>query len=273
MLKKETIQKIAGLLKIKEADLETALKDEKEVDVTIEATLQTFTETEVATLKTNEYNSGKVKGVEMAVKETKEKLGLEFQGKTIEGLLTAAQKKAIDDAKIEPNKKVEELNEKLTNAQNSYKELETKLKAKETEVQNTKIKTDVFKYIPAFGDEGPAFDQEDVYHKMLREGYEFKEENGKTVAYLNGKQVIDKVSNPVEMKDVVTGFLKEKKLISETDAPKGRGGGNGAATSKFASLSEVKAHFQSQGKSLNGQEFSEAVNKAAADNKEFAMDK
>lgn len=273
MLKKETIKQIATLLKLKEADLEAAIKDEKEAEVAIESTLQVFTEAEVSTLKNNEYSSGKTKGVEMAVKETKEKLGLDFQGKTLDGLITAAQKKAMDDAKIEPDKKVQEITEKLTTAQNSYIELEAKFAAKEGEVQTTKIKSEVFKYIPAFGDDAPALDQEDVYNMLNSKGYTFKNENDKIVAYKDGKQVLDKISNPVDVKEVVTGFLKEKKLITEANVPGGRGGGNGAASSKFATLSELKKQYTDQGKSLIGQEFSAAVQKAAKDNPEFAMDK
>ena len=272
MLKKETIKQVAAFLKIKEADLDAALKDEKEVDLTFDTNLQTFTPDEVSTLKTNEYNSGKVKGVEMAVKEAKDKLGLEFTGKTIDGLVTAAQKKAVDDAKVEPDKKVQELNEKLTTVQNSYKQLEIQFKEKEGEIETGFIKGEVFKHIPDLG-EGAGFDKDDVYAKMYREGYEFKKENGKVVAYKGGKQVLDKVSNAEDVKNVVNSFMTEKKLITGQQQPSGRGGANGAPTTKYATLSELKKSFTDQNKSHNGQEFYAAVQKAVAENKEFQMDK
>lgn len=273
MLTKETIKTISTLLKIKETDLEAAIKDEKEVDVTIDSKLQVFTETEVATLKNNEYKSGKDKGVEMMVKETKEKLGLEFQGKTIEGLVTAAQKKALEEAKVEPEKQVKELQDKLTTVQNSYKELEGKLVEKDNEVITTKIKTEVFKHIPSFGEEAPALDQDDVYNMMRTKGYEFKLENGKTVAYKDGKVVQDKLSEPVAVKDVVNTFLMEKKLLTPEHVPNGRGGTNLKPTTKFAALSELKKSFEEQGKSVIGQEFMQAVEKATKENPEFALDK
>ena len=272
MLKKETITKVATLLKIKETDLEAAIKDEKEVDVAIDAKLQTFDDTELQTLKSNSYKEGKKAGVEMEVDEIKKELSYDFTGKTIKGLIEFNKKKVLEDAKIEPEKKVTELNEKLTTIQKSYKELETKLAEKDTEVATTKTKSEVFKHIPAFGEDS-GFDQEDVYNKMVREGYEYKLENGKTVAYKDGKQVLDKVGNPVEIKDVVNNYVVEKKIVTPEAGPKGRGGGNGAASSKFASLSELKKVYQDQGKSLMGQEFSEAVQKAAKENPEFALDK
>lgn len=209
----------------------------------------------------------------MEVDEVKKELGYDFQGKTVKGLVTAAQKKALEDAKIEPEKQVKELNDKLTNVQKSYKELEGKLAEKETEVTTTKIQTEVFKHIPAFDDEGPGFDQEDIYHKMRRDGFEFKIEDGKTVAYKGGAKVLDKVSNAVEIKDVVNNYLVEKKIVKPEATPAGRGGGNGKASSKFGTLSELKKVFIDQGKSLNGAEFQEAYQKASKENPEFALDK
>lgn len=273
MLKKEDIKAVATLLKIKEADLEAAIADEKEVDLKIDAKLQTFDETELQTVKSNSYKEGKKAGVEMEVDELKKELGYDFQGKTIKGLIDFNKKKVLEDAKIEPEKKVTELQEKLTTVQNSYKQLETKLAEKDNEVATTKTKSEVFKHIPSFGDEGPAFDQEDVYNMMRTKGFEFKIEEGKVVAYKDGKQVQDKLSNPTDVKEVVNGFLMEKKLITEEKVIAGRGDKTHKQTSKFATLSELKKHYQEQGKNLLGSEFSEAVQKAAKENPEFAMDK
>jgi predicted nucleic acid-binding Zn-ribbon protein len=55
-------------------------------------------------------------GLEIAVKNAKEKLGIDFQGKGFDTLLEEVQKKALADAKIEPEQKLKDLmadNEKL----------------------------------------------------------------------------------------------------------------------------------------------------------------
>lgn len=274
-LRAEDIKKLAALAKIKPEDLTAAIAAEAETAIEIPADLHTFTDTEITTLKTNEYKSGKEKGVEMAVKDAKEKLGLDFQGKTIDGLITAAQKKAIEDAKIEPDKKVQELTDKITNLQNTVRDYETKIAEKENEVTAVKVSTEVIRHIPAFGENAPAISQEEVLQLMRANGYEFKLENGSVVAHKGGKPVQDKLSNAVPVKDVVDAFLKEKKLITEqAPAPGGRGGGNGDPKGgKFATLGELKKHFTEQGKSLLGAEFSDAVKQAQADNPEFALDK
>jgi hypothetical protein len=272
MLKKEQLQKIASLLKIKEDDLEAAIKDEKEIDLKIDE-LHSFTMAELTTLKNNEYKNGKEKGVEMAVKDVKEKLSLDFQGKTIDGLIEATTKKALEDAKVEPEKKVKELQEKLATVQNSYKEVERKLLDKESEISSLQINSEVYKHIPTFGENSPALGQDDILQLMKANGYEFKSENGAVIAYRGGMAVQDKLSNPVAIKEVVSSFLIEKKLTAEDKAPSGRGAGMTPATTKFATLSEIKKQYEQAGKSLLGKEFADEVAKAAKDNPEFAMDK
>ena len=272
MLTKQTIQKIATLLKLKEADLQTALTDTAEVELKIDDKLQAFDDTELQTLKSNSYKEGKKAGVEMEVDELKKELGYDFQGKTIKGLVEFNKKKVLEDAKIEPAEKVKELTVQLDNIKKNYGELEVKLADKDKEVSSVKIKTEVFRHIPAFAEDS-GFDQEDVYNKMVREGYDFRIEDGKTVAYKGGAKVLDKVSNPVDIKDVVNTYVVEKKIVNPEKNPAGRGGGNGAASSKFGSLSELKKSWADSGKSMLGAEFAEAVQKAAKENTEFAMDK
>lgn len=270
-LKKEALQKIATLAKVNVADLETAIKDEKEVDITIPEKLTTFTDDEVTTLKTNEYKSGKEAGVEMAVKDAKGKLGLDFNGKTIDGLVEAATKKALDDAKIAPDAKVTELEGKVSTLQNTVKEYETKLAEKETEVSGIKLNGELHKHIPQPGENGPVLGADSVILLMKADGYEFKQENGAVTGYKGGKQLQDKLSNPLPVNEIIGAFMKEKKLIGEDPALGGRGGGDKNPTGKAGKLSELKKQFTDQGKSLLGSEFSQAVAQAAKDNSEFDM--
>ena len=273
-LKKEALAAIAKLTKLKVEDLESAIKDEKEVDLAIDEKLTVFTDDEVTTLKNNEYKNGKEKGVEMAVKETKEKLGLEFQGKTIDGLVTAAQTKAVEDAKVSPDKKVTELTEKLKTVQETAADLQKKLAEKESEVAGVKLNGELYKNVPA----GTSLEPDEVIGIMKLKGYDFKIEDGKLVAVKDGKVLQDKVANALPVKQVIEEFVTEKKLIADGGSggqgdPGGRGGGSGKPPVKFGTLSEIKKHFTDNGKSLLGTEFSEAVQKAVTENKDFAMDK
>jgi hypothetical protein len=195
----------------------------------------------------------------------KKELSLDFQGKTIKGLVEAANKKAIADAKIEPDK----LNETITKLQNTVKEYETKLAEKDVEVENIRTTHDVYTDIPDFGENAPAVTKKEVADFMKLNGYEFKKDG----TYKDGKRINDKLENAVPRKDVINSFLKEKKFITEEPAvPGGRGGGNQKPPAVYGKLSEIKAKFTADGKSLNGAEFMAAVEKAQAENKEFVID-
>lgn len=272
MLKKETLQLIAKLTKTKVEDIEKAIKDEKEVDISIDEKITPFSEEEITMLKTNTYNEGKKAGVEMEIKEVKEKLGLQFQGKSIDGLLEAHSKKVLADAKIEPEKKVQELNEKLSNVQKTVSEYEEKLKAKDSEVKLIRRKTELSKYIPAPSEDGPALEADDIIRMMEGKGYEFTDnETGVLVIKKDGKEVVDKVSNPLPVKDVITGFMKDKKLIVEPAVPGGRGGGDKKDSGITTKLSEIKSRFAAEGKSTLGSEFKQAVDAAVKANPEFDL--
>lgn len=275
-LKKEAIAKIASLLKLKEADLETAIKDEKEVDIAIDDKLQTFSEDEVTQLKNNEYAKGKTTGVEMAVKELKDELKLDFTGKTIKGLLEASNKKALEDAKIEPDKKVKELQDKLTTVQTTASELQTKLQQKDQEIAAIRDTSEVATYIPALGDNGPALGSSEVIQLMKANGYDFKRNDaGKLTAWKDGKEMQDKLSNPQPVKDVITGFMKEKKLITDEGgggAAGGRGGGKDKLPAgTYAKFSELKKAWEDSGKSTYGEEFQAEIKRVQEANKEFDM--
>lgn len=271
MLKQEHLNKIASLIKMKPEELKAAIEATEEKDVTIDDTLTVLSATEVDTLKNNEYKAGKEKGTEMLIKDTKEKLGLDFQGKTLDGLLDAHGKKVLADAKIEPEKKVTELTEKIANLQKTVTEQETKLAEKDNEVSTVKLNTSLYKEVPG----NLPLEADEVITLMKAKGYDFKMVDGKTVAFKDGKELQDKLSNAMPVKDVIGSFLTEKKLVGEGGSgggTGGRGGGDkGGGSGKASKLSELKAQFAAEGKSLLGSEFSAAVEAAAKDNTEFDM--
>jgi hypothetical protein len=271
MLTQDTIKRLAALAKVSVEDLTAAITSTEETAVTINEKLVAFTDTEIETLKDNTYKDGKKAGVEMSVKEIKEKQGLEFQGKTIEGLLEAATKKALDDAKLTPDKQVTELSEKVKTLQATVQTYENRIAEKDAEVNTIKTKTELYKHIPEL--EGLALGKDDVIQLMAANGYQYKLQDGKLVMEKDGKVMQDNVANPLPAQDVVTSFLKEKKLISDQPpAPGGRGAGDRKpAAGNAVKMSELKEQFTSQGKSLQGEEFNNAVQKAVADNKDFDL--
>lgn len=267
MLTEKTIGEICKILGLKQADFATAIKDEKEVDVEIPQGLTVLSESELKKVKDNEYQKGRVDGVEIEVKDFKQKLGLDFTGKTIENLLNAHKNSVLSEAKIEPEKKVVELQEKVTTLQNTVKEYEGKLSAKEKEVEGVYISNNLLSVMP----ENTILPKEKIIALMKSDGYDFQKKDGKIVAVKDGKVVEDKLSNPMELKDITTKYATDNSLLKVEKAPKGRGGDDEKGNNSFSKLSEIKAKFKEEGKSEYGDEFRNAVQEAVKANPDFEM--
>ena len=125
--KKEDLQKIAEITKIPVADLEKAATDPTEIPLTVPDKLTVFTEGELNTFQKNKYEDGRKAGVEMGVKDAATKLGIEFGGKTIDGLLDAATKKALADADKNPDQRVTELTQKVNTLQQNVTTYQTQV--------------------------------------------------------------------------------------------------------------------------------------------------
>jgi hypothetical protein len=257
--KKTTLDKIAGLLKLKPEDVTAAAANKDEVDLEIPEGLTVLTAEEVTTLKTNEYKSGKTNGVEMAVKESRDKLGLTFAGKTMDGLIDAVKAHAIAEAKINPDERVKTLQTDLEKVRATATDFENKHKAAEGQLQVLQLNTEIAAFIPA----GAILPANKIIGLMAMDGFTFKKEEGKVVAYKDGTALKDKLSEILPVKDVITGYVTENKFIGAEDdttgaAAGGRGkpGGPGGPTGgKLNKLSELRAQFAKDGKSELSKEF------------------
>ncbi len=259
-IKKETLELVEKLLKIKTGSLVAAQADTAEVDVPIDDKLSVLSEEELTTVKGNSYKDGKKAGVEMEVDSIKKELNLDFTGKTVKGLADAVAKKAVDDAKIEPDKKVTELTQKLATVQQTATDLQTKLAEKEGELTSVKTLGTLTKDIPA----NLSLPANKVLLLMKEDGYEYKTEDGKIVWYKDGKALTDKLGNNMPTKDVTTEYATANKLLTEAAPKGGRGKGDESGPAGvFTKLSEIKAKYTAEGKSMLGDEFRQAVAEAS----------
>jgi len=274
MLKKEALEKLAKLSKIEVSVLEAAIKATEEQDIAIPE-LNVFTADELATRDSNAkktgYNEGKVAGLEIAVKEQKEKLGIDVEGKTLDVLIDAYGKKILADAKIEPNAKVAELTTSLKKVQdNLAAEIEAK---KQLEGTITSIKTENT-LISMFPDNVSDILSKNEILGIVKAKYEFVTEDGKLVVKENGQIVKDTTTqNALDPKDVIKNYLTERKLVVEGDPKRqGRGGeGDSGKGGAILKLSELEKSFTDAGKSLQGQEFNAALDSAMKANPSFDM--
>lgn len=145
--------------------------------------------------------------IEMAVKEQRNNLGLEFQGKTIENLVNAIKAKTESESKIEPE-------EKYKNLKTDFEKLQSNLQAKEQEFDSFKtniekqnlaneIKNEFTKHIP----DNTLVSKATIFTEAKERGFSFEKEEGKIVIKdASGAILKNDNLSPLEVKDWVTNF-------------------------------------------------------------------
>jgi ribosomal protein S13 len=181
----------------------------------------------------------------MAAKGLKESFGIEAEGKDLNGIFEAYGQKVLADAKIEPNKKIQELQNSLSSLQSTY---QTDISQKDQEINGFKTQLNDFSINQKLMSELP--DNLGIAPKhfltIARSDMSFDfDDNGGIVAKQNGQIVKDKLEKPVPVKDLLSTFAQENGFVGQGRG--GRGGGGytvpNVNTGDFESLHDVYKHM------------------------------
>lgn len=247
-----------------EVDNETLKKAIEENSESISIEVEGLTirdESEESTFVSNITKEAKSAGVEMAVKEARTKLGLEFTGKTIDNLLDAHKSKVIEDAKIEPNKKIQTLETDISTLKKSL-QTETEMREQaESQFKSFKNETVLAGALKSVMPQNTVIPADDLLVIMRNKLKLSVSDTGAVVALNDAGEVMKdgKTLEPIPVKDVVKSFFDQNPSYLK-DAPGGRGGddlpggGGGKMTVEQFVESEAKA-----GNPTSGDAFMEKV--------------
>ena len=145
--------------------------------------------------------------LEIAIKEQRNALGLDFQGKTMENLVNAIKSKVESESKIEPEEKFKALKTDFEKLQENYNAKETELITFRTNIEKqnelNEIKSEFTKHIA-----GDTFvSKSTIFTEAKEKGYSFEKEEGKIVVKLNGEtQKNEDTRSPISVKEFVANF-------------------------------------------------------------------
>lgn len=234
MYSKETIKKIAEVLKLDVAKFEADLKSDNEVALEVPAL---YTEEDKTRFGENRFNEGKKAASEILVKDLKVKHGLEFEGKTVEGFIEKFTEKVIADAKIAPDEKVKKLENENKELKSKVQEATEQVTAKEKEFADrlfqVETKTQILSHIP----EKTIIPRDDLA-VLFMNSHRVAKEDDRVIVYKGTEPLKDNVLNPIPLKDVVSQFAE--KYIDKNGM--GGGDGGGGATGKFTKMSQFMDH-------------------------------
>ena len=148
-----------------------------------------------------------IMALEIAVKEQRNALGLDFQGKTMENLVNAIKAKVESESKIEPEEKFKALKTDFEKLQENYNAKETEFTTFKTNIEKqnelNEIKSEFTKHIA--GD--TLVSKSTIFTEAKEKGYSFEKEDGKIVVKLNGEtQKNNDTLSAITVKEFVTNF-------------------------------------------------------------------
>ena len=248
MLKDDFKKFLTDTLGVDVEALTKAIASEDEVEVSFKSDVTIMDDAALTSLKDDMkkagYNEGKTAGVEIAIKNAREKYGLEFEGKTIDNFAESLKTKALNDAKIEPNKKIQDLTDSLSNLQKQYttdiESKESEITRLQSEMKGSKIKATIQGLMP----QGIKAVKPNQFATLIGMEYEFDyDENGNLVAKKNGTILKDKLEKPLPVADILGDFARNNGWVDKDGRGDGDAGG-GTGSDKFKNMNEVMKHLE-----------------------------
>ena len=262
-MNKKVLDQLAGALGIDVEVLTKGISSEQE-DATIELPKGTFlSEADLATLKDNHgkerYDAGATASREILLKDLADEAGIE-RSKDKSSFLKSYKTKLIEEANVEPDKKVSELQASLENLQKQLTDGDKKYSDLQKDVSTRETRFKIQSMLPDLP-EGSGLSKEEAVDIYLK-NREVKEDG----IYKAGNLMKDNLERALTLDKDIEGFVTER---GWNVIPTGRGGGAGKPTpngSGISTMEEYENHLKDRGLSVGGQEANAILAKAMNDN-------
>lgn len=183
--------------------------------------------------------------IEMAVKAKRTELGLDFQGKNFDNLLTAFKTKIEAESTAEPEEKYKKLKTDFEGLQSVVQEKDNKINELTTtfaqKEKRSKIQSDVFKFIP----DNVIVSKGTIMIEAEQKGFTFDEVEGKTVVKGADGEVIKNLTtfSPISLEEWMPTFVTP--FIPKVEG--GAGGGDKGGNSLAGSLEAFEKEAEKAG--------------------------
>lgn len=276
MLKQKTIDLLKGY-GIDADALTEAIKSDAEIDISLPELYTADKVSEIRTKAKKEGNDNSIKaGKEILIKDLKEQLSLEFEGKTPEAFLEAYKGHILNEAKLKPNEQVEkqatllkEREKALTEAQQTITQLQNEKKA-------TEHKATMLSALP---DNVSDVLSKEQYLTLLNGMLEAKTEGDVTEYWYNGKRLETNEFAPLPLKEAVAHVFSQQKGWLKETTPETPLNGNHKKPAfgdnfnmnggKFNNITELQAFAAKNNIEEGSATWSTLLNKAITDNANF----
>lgn len=271
MLKQDTLNRIASLLKLDAKKLSEAISDKNEVDITIDEKLQVYDDEALTKRDKNKYNEGKKAGEEMLVKEIKRKHSIEVDGDDADKVVEAIVAKTKKEAGGSASEKEKDLEAKIEQWKQKHKQAEEMLSQAQKAASEAALDRELLASFPKNRDSKLS---DDEYLFLVKKTLEIEEKDGKRIVKKEGKVLEnDKTLEPISLRDAIEGHFNERKWVTDEQQQQqqkpGGGGGNskpGGGGGKFSKMSDVNAYLAENGIDAKGEKGAAFIAAAVKEN-------
>jgi hypothetical protein len=274
-LKKQSIKKIASLLKLDEKKLEEDIKSETEVELDILDDIQLMSKTDLEARDRNVREEGKRTGEEVLIKEMKKKHGVDFEGKDPDKFVETLRKKVETEVNANPDERIKERDKQIDLL--SKRATKAEQAADQLGKEKIQIQQDG-RLINMLPKERSTTLRDPEYLELMKRELEFTTYEGKEVVKRNGEILRDpKTQEPLSSDKAIVNYFAERegwtgKAATEQQRS-GRGGGNssqGGVTGKYANWKELMADMDIKGININGEKGKAFIDAALKEAPELA---
>jgi len=223
-MNKNLIESLAKLAKVTDVEaFSQALQSESDTDFTLDTSnLIVRTKEEEESFKSNFSKEIKDKAFtdafEIQIKNMKKDLGLEFEGKKSNDFIESFKSKILEEAKIEPNNRITELEKSLNLANQTLQEKENEFNQLKNSFSLEKNRLKAESLIPNLP-EGIGINKKEATDLFFLK-HEIKEDG----VYKDGERLVNTTTaEPFKIDDAISNFVTER---GWDKAPTGRGGGS-----------------------------------------------
>jgi hypothetical protein len=256
MLKKETILTMATALKMDVAAVTAALAAEAETDVPFTGEgVKVFTDAELLSREETLKSRHEKAGMEIQIKNLKEKTGIEFDGKNEDKFVEAFKSKTLKDANIQESDKIKEANTVIEGLRNNIANLTTEKESILKESKTAQLDSEILTWTI---DKKPDHLTNKEWVTMIKLNNEIAEHDGQLIVKRDGQIVANKTDlKPLTAKDALVNYIDERKWgkTIETPPPGGRSAGDSKTSILgIGNMKQFNEHLASQGINPNGQQ-------------------
>lgn len=254
---------LSKVVKVPEGQtLSDLINSDEEIKLNQNEDVKIYNSDDFNTLISNQKKEAETAGREKVLKEMKEELALDYEGRKdpknfINALTTKIKTETLEEAKVEPSKKIEGLTKDLDSLRTQLAEKEneiTSLSGNITKIQTQSLRNELIsKALP----EKTVIDKSDV-QTLITNSVDLRFEDNKPVIYKDGEMLKDDLRNPVDALEHLKGITQKYAVQSEP----GGGGGDEPGGGGNGTLEAFDKRMESKGLSPGGAEYMKELGEA-----------